>query len=192
MQTEYIDLYSQTTKQGCGMKAQDKFVTDVLKIRQQWVVPVYQRHYRWRSDDGGQIQQMWSDIEAGAESILHGKDARPHFVGAMIYEPRRDQMHGEVPIHYVVDGQQRLTTFHLFLAALREVAKTHKNEAAESALDEYLFNTESKAMSNPERERHRLWPGFRDRDFYLAIVETGSKGAAESIQSISQNTVRSG
>jgi len=161
------------------MKAQDKYVTDVLKIRQQWVVPVYQRHYRWRATEGGQIRQMWSDIEAGAESILSGESPRPHFVGAMIYEPHRDQMHGEVPIHYVVDGQQRLTTFHLFLAALREIAKRHENEGAISALDEYLFNTESKAMSNPKRDRHRLWPGFRDRDFYLAIVEHGSEGVQE-------------
>lgn len=161
------------------MKAQDKFVTDVLKIRQQWVVPVYQRHYRWRSDDGGQIEQMWSDIEAGADTILAGENPRPHFVGAMIYEPHRDQMHGEVPIHYVVDGQQRLTTFHLFLAALREIARKHENEGAISALEEYLFNTESKAMSNPKRDRHRLWPGYRDRDFYLAIVENGSEGVKE-------------
>ncbi|MBN4055770.1 DUF262 domain-containing protein [bacterium AH-315-J23] len=157
------------------MKAQDKFVTDVLKIRQQWVVPVYQRHYRWRSDEGGQIEQMWSDIEAGADRILSGEEARPHFVGAMIYEPQRDQMHGEVPIHYVVDGQQRLTTFHLFLAALREIARLQENEKAISALEEYLFNTESKAMSNPERDRHRLWPGFRDRDYYLVLVEDGSE-----------------
>ncbi len=161
------------------MKAQDKFVTDVLKIRQQWVVPVYQRHYRWRSDEGGQIEQMWSDIEAGADTILKGEDPRPHFVGAIIYEPHRDQMHGEVPIHYVVDGQQRLTTFHLFLAALREIAQRHENEGAISALDEYLFNTESKAMANPKRDRQRLWPGFRDRNFYLSIVENGSEGVKE-------------
>lgn len=161
------------------MKALDRFVTDVLKIRQQWVVPVYQRHYRWRSNEGGQIEQMWSDIEAGADTILKGENPRPHFVGAMIYEPHQDQMHGEVPIHYVVDGQQRLTTFHLFLAALREIAQRQENEGAISALEEYLFNTESKAMSNPKRDRHRLWPGFRDRDFYLAIVEDGSEGVKE-------------
>lgn len=158
------------------MKAQDRFVTDVLKIRQQWVVPVYQRHFRWRSNEGGQIEQMWSDIEAGAETILEGKDPRPHFVGAIIHEPHRDQMHGEVPIHYVVDGQQRLTTFHLFLAALREISCRYEIEGAIAALDEYLFNTQSKAMYDPERDKHKLWPGFRDRDFYLIIADEGSEG----------------
>lgn len=81
-------------------------------------IPRFQRPYSW---DKGNIEEFWNDIVAA------GKQS--HFVGSMVfYFEDNDQ---EL---YVVDGQQRLTTATIFLAALRDVL----TECGEAELAEGL------------------------------------------------------
>ena len=42
------------------MEAYARSLDVALKERQQWVVPVYQRHYSWKSDDDEQTPNLWS------------------------------------------------------------------------------------------------------------------------------------
>jgi len=44
------------------MHAKDYSLNAVLKERQQWVIPVYQRHYAWKSDANGQLPKLWDDM----------------------------------------------------------------------------------------------------------------------------------
>jgi uncharacterized protein with ParB-like and HNH nuclease domain len=79
-------------------KIQKLFLSSFFKI------PRFQRPYSW---DKGNIEDFWADI------IASGK--RDHFIGSMVfYTENSDQ---EL---FVVDGQQRLTTITIFLAALRD------------------------------------------------------------------------
>ena len=48
------------------MDAKNLPLNTILKERQQWVVPVYQRQYAWESGDGQQIDTFWSNILDGA------------------------------------------------------------------------------------------------------------------------------
>ena len=43
------------------MHAKDWKLNDVLQERQQWVIPVYQRHYAWEVRDDKQIPTLWDD-----------------------------------------------------------------------------------------------------------------------------------
>jgi len=52
------------------MDAKNLPLNTILKERQQWVVPVYQRQYAWESGDGQQIDTFWSNIPDGASSHL--------------------------------------------------------------------------------------------------------------------------
>ena len=155
------------------MDAKDLPLDTVLKERQQWVVPVYQRQYAWEAAEGKQIDTFWSNILDGTERFQDTKKVLPHFFGAMIYEPAQGQGFGTIPIQYVVDGQQRLTTFHIFLAVLYHKAISLENEAIKNALAEYLFNPKSDAMTDPERDVHKLWPSAPDRPYYLSLIEGG-------------------
>ena len=155
------------------MDAKNLPLNTILKERQQWVVPVYQRQYAWESGDGQQIDTFWSNIFDGAEKFQDTQKVLPHFFGAMIYEPAKGQGFGTIPIQYVVDGQQRLTTFHIFLAALYHKAAALENEPIKNALSEYLFNPKSDAMTNPERDVHKLWPSAPDRPYYLSLIKGG-------------------
>ena len=73
-------------------------------------VPVYQRQYRWEIDG---CEQLLADIRAVATA-----DARQtHFLGSILYKATSS---GEVSEWALVDGQQRIATLMLLVAALRD------------------------------------------------------------------------
>ncbi len=87
---------------------------DLLLDRIRFVVPPFQRRYVWTATEWG---RLWDDLidTAGAA------DATAHFLGAIVLQ-RAHERAGEPKIRRVVDGQQRLTTVQLLLAAVRNVA----------------------------------------------------------------------
>lgn len=70
-----------------------------------YIIPEYQRAYSWKYND--QCDKLWQDIE----SFIDNKKNDTYFFGSIIINSARDEL-------YVIDGQQRLTTFILLLKAL--------------------------------------------------------------------------
>nr|BFF11278.1 hypothetical protein GCM10025699_25810 [Microbacterium flavescens] len=76
------------------------------------VVPVYQRQYRW---DIGACEQLLSDIRAVADL----DDRQMHFIGSILSSTTA----GEHPELVLIDGQQRITTLMLLVAALQHTVR---------------------------------------------------------------------
>jgi uncharacterized protein with ParB-like and HNH nuclease domain/predicted transport protein len=93
------------------MKATEAKLLDFLKKSPQFVIPIYQRTYSWTDKE---CRQLWDDIVRTG-----GNDAvSAHFVGSIVYiEKGLSQVTVQSP-HLVIDGQQRLTTVTLLIAAL--------------------------------------------------------------------------
>lgn len=143
----------------------------ILRQRQQWVVPVYQRHYAWESAKDGQIPKAWADLRDRAIERLESQTRFPHYFGAIIYSEPPKQPFGAIQKRFLVDGQQRITTFNLVIAALREVASKLGIEHTVNIAEAYLFNDEGKGMDDPERERYKLWPSAYDRQLFRQIMD---------------------
>jgi len=145
----------------------------VLMQEQQWVVPIYQRRYEWETDKGKkQIPGLWEDLKDRANELLAGRDLQPHYVGSMIYAQPVLSGVGEVPQHYIVDGQQRLTTFQLIFAALREVARTNGDQENVVKLDRYIFNQQYADMKDASRGKFKLWSSHSDRPLFQELMES--------------------
>ncbi len=94
------------------MNAKDEPLTRLLDGEKQFIVPIFQRDYSWGTK---QCQQLWDDIErVGSDT-----NTRAHFLGSVVYIGA-ESIDASVPRWLVIDGQQRLTTVTLLLAALRE------------------------------------------------------------------------
>ena len=78
-------------------------------------IPPYQREYSW-------YKAQWEDL---FEDLIEAEGA--HFLGTIItLDQTTDPLEGN--ILHVVDGQQRLTTLTLLLAAVYSVLKEHIDE----------------------------------------------------------------
>src|SRR5215204_7023082 len=104
------------------MKTDSLEVGRTLHDSRRFVVPIYQRQYAWGTD---RLEPFWDDVVGKAAEALDARPKFQHYMGALILAPGVDGYSvGRVPTVQVVDGQQRLTTFQLFLAALRDVARS--------------------------------------------------------------------
>jgi len=80
-------------------------------------VPAFQRRYVWEQEK--QWEPLWEDVKALAvRHIKDGAEIEPHFLGTIITKVI-DTDDGHVSRSWVVDGQQRLTTLQVLLAAAR-------------------------------------------------------------------------
>lgn len=156
--------------QGEPVQAKDYPLNVVLQERQQWVIPVYQRTYAWDTRPDKQLPKLWDDLRDRALERLDGLHPKPHFVGAIIYAQPNDQPFGTVNKRFLVDGQQRITTFSLALCALRECARDAGVDRLIATIDDYVFNAQSASMAEPEREKFKLWSSSFDRPLYTAIA----------------------
>ncbi|PPI25970.1 hypothetical protein C5D44_10425 [Rathayibacter sp. AY1B5] len=93
------------------MKAVDANLLELLKKADRFVVPIYQRVYSWGEAECG---QLWTDItRAGARDGLSS-----HFTGSIVYIERGQGTRTSSEPDLLIDGQQRVTTVTLLLAAL--------------------------------------------------------------------------
>ena len=154
------------------MKAGPVTVRQILENRQRFCVPIYQRHYVWTRDK--QWEPFWNDVRTKAIERLNGRERRfSHFMGAVVLEARGAVSSRQVTSFQVVDGQQRLTTFQLYLAAARDYAKQAGFEGTVGLVEGYLFNEKEHLMEDPEIEKFKIWPTKYDRELFQDILITG-------------------
>jgi hypothetical protein len=112
------------------------------------VVPVYQRQYRW---DIGGCEQLLADIRAVADS----DDRHTHFVGSIL-SASADSNAQELVL---IDGQQRITTLMLLVAALHHTVLQQPGRADDPTLAAELEKVLVPA-SDPNHTKlrpHRAW-----------------------------------
>lgn len=154
------------------MKAGPVVVGQLLQLRARYQVPIYQRSYVWTRQR--QWEPFWSDIRTKAIERLAGRPQRfSHYMGAVVLESRGGYSARRVPASQIVDGQQRLTTFQLFLAASRDYAALIKHDSAKQNIERYLINADAHLMEMPEVEVLKVWPTVANRELFRMIITEG-------------------
>jgi uncharacterized protein with ParB-like and HNH nuclease domain len=148
------------------MKATEANLLEFLQSPQQFVIPIYQRTYSWTL---AQCQQLWNNIRNAATNPA----ITAHFVGSIVYIKRSHyQVSEKIPQQLVIDGQQRLTTITLLLAALRAHLEKQSGDGLEMPVsteeinDYYLFNKHGK-----DERRYKLLLTQSDRETLIRLVE---------------------
>jgi uncharacterized protein with ParB-like and HNH nuclease domain len=152
------------------MKPYSRSIFDLFDGKRRYEVPLFQRQYVWKLEE--HWEPLWEDIERKFAQRLEGSASTPHFLGAMVLDQRR--VYGNaVPVQLVIDGQQRLTTFQIFLSAFRDVCAAEGQNAYADECARYLWNTG--IMENEKVERYKLWPTNLDRNQFTDVVDSASK-----------------
>ena len=150
------------------MDAADHPVEIVLKEARRFMVPLYQRKYQWGDK---RLEPFWEDVTAKTIEVLEGDAKFEHYMGALILSPvTQGSQIATTPIVQVVDGQQRLTTFQLLLAALREVARHHDLDHLVGHINGYLLN-EPKTKDTDPLTKYKLNPTPADRTLFQDLID---------------------
>lgn len=125
-----------------------------------FIIPDYQRAYNWRFNE--QCDKLWQDIESFIEN---GKN-ETYFFGSIIINNDNEQL-------YIIDGQQRMTTFILLLKALLiKINFILKNISADEDAESI-----KNALENRRREIINCLYSIDEDD--VSLVIKGSKQLSE-------------
>src|SRR5271163_1421200 len=159
------------------MKATEAKLLDFLRKSSQFVIPIYQRTYSWTERE---CRQLWEDVvRSGSNDAVS-----THFVGSIVYiEEGLSQVTMQSPL-LVIDGQQRLTTVTLLIAALAEAlgdSEPVEGFSRRKLRNYYLLNPEESG------ERHyKLMLSQTDKLSLTAIVGGNERPKDYSLR-VSQN-----
>ena len=159
------------------MKATEAKLLDFLRKSPQFVIPIYQRTYSWTEKE---CRQLWDDIIRSGSN----EDISAHFMGSVVYvEKGLYSVSSQSPL-LVIDGQQRLTTVSLIIAALAEAIGDEEpieGFSARKLRNYYLLNPEE------EGERHfKLILSQTDKPSLISILKNAPKPKENSIR-VSEN-----
>ncbi|WP_421700662.1 DUF262 domain-containing protein [Ancylobacter sp.] len=161
------------------MKAGPVEIGTLLQNRNRYCVPIYQRHYVWNREK--QWEPFWQDIRTKAIERLAGRERRfSHFMGAVVLESRAKPSVKQVPSFQVVDGQQRLTTFQLFLTAARHYAQAIGHQTTVGNITRYVLNSDPHLMEDAEVEIYKVWPTQSNRQLFVDIVASEDRAALKN------------
>ena len=122
-------------------------------------IPHYQRPYSWSIEHAS---ELLSDLLAtlGTDDAPI-EETPPYFLGCIVLIKPDGTVDSKV-----VDGQQRLTTLTILMAALREAIE---DKPAAGDLTQFLYAKGNKMLKTSDR--YRLLVRDRDRDFFQKFVQ---------------------
>jgi hypothetical protein len=157
------------------MKADAVPLLDLFEKKMRLEVPLFQRQYVWSREQ--QWEPLWEDVSRKfAEFIVGRSDGPVHFLGAMVLDLKQTPA-THVEKRQVIDGQQRLTTLQILLAAMRDFCRQHDCTELAQEFEKYTLNTGK--MAEPEVDRFKVWPTQLDRACFVDVMTLGSREAIE-------------
>lgn len=153
MQTSRIDF----NLRGVGIVLKERLLA----------VPIYQRSYSWETN---QISEFWEDLRASFTT----KD-QEYFLGTIVFTKQ-----GKPPRDSIIDGQQRLATTSILLAAIRdEYINRNDQTRADIIQKDYLSVTDFKTA----KQIARMCLNSDDDFFFFKRVVSGDTAAEPSKKS---------
>lgn len=137
------------------MIPQNPTLDKLFEGNKEYRVPLYQRLYVWNKED--QWKPLWEDITAIADTLVQSNDAivEPHFFGALVLKKSDGVTPDDANIWRVIDGQQRLTTTQLLIAAAADEMRARLGlSKAVARLTELIQNPEYVEHDRRQKMRH--------------------------------------
>lgn len=155
------------------MKATEAKLLDFIKKSPQFLIPIYQRTYSWTEKE---CRQLWDDIVRCG----FNDEITAHFIGSVVYvEKGLYSVSSQSPL-LIIDGQQRITTITLLIAALVEVMGD--NEPFDGFTRRKLRNY---YLLNPEEDGEKYYKlvlSKTDKPSLIAILNDAEQPQSKSVR----------
>lgn len=119
----------------------DKKILQKIYSSDFWfVIPEYQRSYVWQTDN---VTELIDDLYYAFQY----KPDNEYFLGSLVLKRTQEKEFSE---YELLDGQQRLTTFLIMLAVLRDILTNDKHK---STLQTMIYQEEDNMLKIPSRQK---------------------------------------
>lgn len=147
------------------MKAvQTSMLMFMQQPKQQFIIPVYQRTYKWTRLN---CKQLLDDIRR-----VSTDENKTHFIGSIVYITDEYYQATKINQLSIIDGQQRITTISLLLLAMCKYLKENPNKfdtTPEELFNEYLINNTYKSKHGEDYIKLELTK--HDKDIYFKLIK---------------------
>jgi hypothetical protein len=133
----------------------------------QYVVPYFQRAYSWR-------RRQWTTLFDDIIELYELGSRTSHFLGSMVLLAETNEA-DPLPHTLVIDGQQRIVTLSLFLAAIRDTARTTDPQFANHLHTTYLVNS-------LQDNGVKVLTTHQDRAAFATVIAAGKEPEASTIR----------
>ena len=149
-------------KQDLNFKAGDTKMKTLLQSKSEILkIPPYQRPYSWKEE---QINDFWNDINT---------DDHAFFLGSIILN-KEEEKNGFIE---VIDGQQRLLTTTMFLAAIRNIFHEMKEFGFSDAIQiNYIA-----ARDDYGNETFKIQTADKTAKYYKKYIQTSAQDIENSL-----------
>ena len=145
------------------MEAKSLQLLDFLKGDIQFQVPIYQRRYEWEEKE---CKRLWKDLLR----VGKDEDTESYFLGSIVcMNPNPESHPSEITEYLIIDGQQRLATLALLIAALGKAIEDRSVEIGttqERLKNSYLFN-----VYETGEYRHKQILTEHDKETLIRLLE---------------------
>lgn len=140
------------------LTAQEQSLSKIFSDDYLFRIPGYQRPYAWTTEQAGElIDDLLSFMQASGGQV---EEMPPYFLGSIVLI-KKDSL----PESDVVDGQQRLTTLTILLAAIRASV----SGPSSSEITSLIYEKGSTLLGT--RDRFRLTLRERDAEFFRVRIQ---------------------
>jgi len=135
----------------------------ILSSNTQMVIPIFQREYSWQEE---QVKTLWDDIIRLYENIeqSNNKNLR-HFLGPIV-KAHITKSSVDTQKFHLIDGQQRITTLLILLAAMRNKFKITNEPLVKRIESNNLMN-----LGEDDDNLFKLLPSEGDRENFKSIMK---------------------
>jgi hypothetical protein len=168
-----------------GVKAESQSLKRIFQGAMRYAVPLYQRPFVWRRDEADperdRLGPFWEDVKQTVDRLVEHEQLlraagdpdklapmTPHFFGAVVID-EPEKVEGGVVAHEVIDGQQRLTTAQLLIAAAARTCESAGRPKHASRLRRLWLQDEDVDVAGDQR--FKLRPTRYDRKAFAAVMD---------------------
>ena len=162
------------------MKPSQPTVAALFESRTVYRIPNYQRAYVW--NERNQWEPLWLDIKSVVTQLLSMEEdnwpsVNPHFLGAVVLK-QKNRPAGSANVYTVVDGQQRITTIQLLLAAVADAFRTEGLADIETLVRDLTIN--SSLRGEDTDAPFKVEPIGRDFRSFKEVLRSSKNGVQPS------------
>ncbi|MFN6526389.1 DUF262 domain-containing HNH endonuclease family protein [Nostoc sp. ChiSLP03a] len=143
-------------------------------------IPPYQREYVWEEK---QVEQLLYDVYKEFPPLEFRHKSDDYFIGSIVVCPSSD---GTNNLYEVIDGQQRITTAHIFSCVVKNYLVKLENHAAVDSIKTQIYgiDTDSNGFDVPlykvalqYEDSSKVLDKFADDNFDLEQIVDNTKSA---------------